>query len=161
MLPRGLSAHAAPPAEVAALRRMLPEARTAGTVVAGACSCDLVRPRLADPREDERHLRSRYFAMGLPRSRIVGELERHRRSADPPDPAASRGPALASFVAEHARNAGPTLYHLGFGPASHLDPPDPARLRTRAVAEVLERPGDWLQEGYPTLVVRQPGGATA
>jgi hypothetical protein len=56
-------------------------------------------------------------------------------------------------VAEHARNAGPTLYLLRFG----LEPPDPPpplqpphRMR---LAEVLADPDGWLIEDRPTLVL--------
>ena len=85
----------------------------------GACSGDLVRPRLADPVEDERELRARYQRAKLPRAEIIKELERHRRGPErrqvPPEGWAA---AVAAFVVEHARNAGPTLYLLHFGPRS-------------------------------------------
>ncbi|HWO62847.1 MAG TPA: hypothetical protein VNO31_22730, partial [Umezawaea sp.] len=103
MLPPGLAASAGTPAEVAWLRGVLPAAQTVAHLGVGACACDLVRPRDPNPREDERHLRERYFRMGLDRDTIVAELERHRRRRPPPPPEGWPR-ALAGFVAEHARN---------------------------------------------------------
>jgi hypothetical protein len=99
-------------------------------------------------------LRSRYKALGLPRDRIVRELERHRGSRpEHPDPAGGWRTALAAFVAEHARNAGPTLFRLTFHPA-----PDDAKIdRTplrRTVTEIRARPEGWLEEGRTILVLR-------
>ena len=64
-------------------------------------------------------------------------LERHRRRPRevPSDPAGD----LAAFVAEHARNAGPTLYLLRFGdPAPDRDAPIPPPV-TRSLADVRSR----------------------
>jgi hypothetical protein len=152
MLPPGIAADALPTVELARLRAMLPAAQTAAHLRVGPCSCDLVRPRQVDSREDERHLRLRYSKLGLPRDRIIRELERHRRSSAPTEPPAGWRAALAEFVAEHARNAGPTLYRLDFQPGG-TDAGD-ARARTRTVAEVRADPGGWLQEGQPVRVVR-------
>lgn len=152
MLPAGITADALPAAELTRLRAMLPAAQTAAQLRVGPCSCDLVRPRHADSREDERHLRSRYSKLGLPRDRIIRELERHRRAAAPAEPPAGWRGALAEFVAEHARNAGATLYHLAFQPGAR-DVGD-AQALTRTVAEVRADPGGWLEEGHPMLVVR-------
>lgn len=152
MLPLGLSAQPVPPPEAAAARRVLPGAGTVASLLVGACSCDLVRPRAAVPREDERHLRARYGALRLSRDDIIRRLERHRRR-----PAAAAGtpwPALlAGFVAEHARNAGTTLYTLGFGDGPRPAPSDP-RPVTRTASEVRELPDGWLEEDRPVLVVR-------
>jgi hypothetical protein len=152
MLPPGIAADALPAADLARLRTLLPSAQTAAHLRAGPCSCDLVRPRHADRREDERDLRQRYSRLGLSRDRIIGELERHRRHAAPSAPPGGWGAALAAFVAEHARNAGTTLYHLTFQPGA-----PPARGTpplTRTVAQVRAGPGAWLPEGAPVLVVR-------
>lgn len=154
MLPVGLSAQPVSAVETAALRRLLPNALTVATLLAGACSCDLVRARHADPREDERHLRTRYFAMKLARDRIIVELERHRRR-----PAAAATPdwgmtALRAFAGEHARNAGPTMYRLWFGPAGGAPSLSGARRVTRTVAEMRSRPSGWLEENATVLLIR-------
>jgi hypothetical protein len=90
--------------------------------------------------------------LGLPRDRIIRELERHRRGPLPPAPPGGWSAALAEFVAEHARNAGTTLYRLAFQPGGH--PGDDQPPLTRTVAEVRSDPGGWLREGAPVLVVR-------
>jgi hypothetical protein len=152
MLPPGMTADALPAGELTRLRSMLPAAQTAAHLRVGPCSCDLVRSRNLDSREDERHLRRRYSNLGLSRDRIIRELERHRRKSAPAEPQAGWRAALAEFVAEHARNAGPTLYHLAFQPNGR-DAGD-AQALTRSVAEVRADPGGWLEEGPPVLVVR-------
>lgn len=150
MLPPGLSAHPVSAAETVTARALLPGAQTVAELQAGACSCDLVRPRHPEPREDERHLRSRFARLGLRRDEIIRRLDRHRRRP----PIAGRGgpAALADFVIEHARNAGPTLYLLRFGEAAPIA--GPASYRT--VSEVRQRPDAWLEENRPLLVVRHP-----
>jgi hypothetical protein len=150
MLPAGIAADALPPAELARLRAMLPAAQTAALLRVGQCSCDLVRPRQVDSREDERHLRRRYSSVRLPRDQIIRELERHRGITTPAEPPTGWRVALAEFVAEHARNAGPTLYHLVFQPGDRAGDAAPV---TRTVAEVRADPG-WLEEGPPVLIVR-------
>lgn len=154
MLPAGLAAQPAEPGEAAKLRHLVPAAQTAAVLLVGGCSCDLVRPRHPDSREDERHLRDRYRKLGLPRSEIIRQLERHRRGG----PAGRQEPgawaaALAAFVAEHARNAGPTLYYLRFGPPQEPAPPPGAPVTLR-VADVRGAPDRWLNEQQPVLVVR-------
>jgi hypothetical protein len=151
MLPAGITADVLSTAELARLRALLPSAQTAAHLRVGPCSCDLVRPRHADSREDERDLRRRYAKLGLPRDRIIRELEQHRRDAAPAEPPGGWRAALIEFVAEHARNAGPTLYHLAFRPGES-DAGEP-RVLTRTVAQVRNDPGGWLEEGRPVLVV--------
>ena len=153
MLPAGMTAQPADPAAVASARALLPAAQTVATLLVGACSCDLVRPRLADQREDERHLRARFGALGLPRDEIIRRLERHRRrpGSDTPGP---WPPRLAAFVAEHARNAGPTLYTLAFGDQASGRKKVGLPPVVRTVAEVREHPESWLTEERPVLVVR-------
>ena len=156
MLPPGIAADALPTVELARLRAMLPAAQTAAHLRVGPCSCDLVRSRHRDSREDERELRRRYSSLGLPRERVIRELERHRCGALPIEPSTGWRAALAEFVAEHARNAGPTLYHLAFQPGGR-DAGD-ARPLTRTVGEVRADPEGWLQEGPPLIVVRETRG---
>jgi hypothetical protein len=152
MLPAGIAADVLPTAELARLRALLPAAQTAAHLRVGSCSCDLVRSRDVDSREDERDLRRRYSKLGLPRDRIIRELERHRRDAAPAAPPGGWRRALAEFVAEHARNAGPTLFHLVFQPDERADPKP--QVLTRTVAEVRADPDGWLEEGRPVLAVR-------
>ncbi len=152
MLPPGIAADVLPTAELARLRALLPSAQTAAHLRVGPCSCDLVRSRHADSREDERDLRRRYAKLGLPRERIIRELERHRRHAALSEPAGGWRGALTEFVAEHARNAGPSLYQLMFQPASG-DTQTP-QVRTRTALEVRDDPDGWLQEERAVLVVR-------
>ena len=153
MLPDGITADALPSTELTGFRVLLPTAQTAAHLRVGACSCDLVRPRLPDAREDERHLRARYKALGLSRDRIIRELERHRqRTPGIREPERGWRAALAAFVAEHARNAGPTLFRLTF----HPGPVEPATTDTpvrRTVSEIRARPEHWLEEGS-TIVLR-------
>jgi hypothetical protein len=145
MLPPGITADPLPSSELASFRTLLPPTQTAG---------DLIRPRLPDSREDERHLRARYKALGLPRDRIVRELETHRRAVPAvQEPVGGWRAALAAFVAEHARNAGPTLFRLTFHPAPGEARAAPPPLR-RTIAEIRAQPERWLEEGRPILVLR-------
>ena len=152
MLPAGIGAHTVGAAEATSARRMLPAAQTVATLLVGACSCDLVRPRAGDPREDERHLRERFGRMRIPRDEIIRRLERHRRR--PPQVPADARSDLAAFVAEHARNAGPTLYVLRFGEWDPDHGPRTAPAMSRRVADVRARPDGWLEEDRPVLVIR-------
>lgn len=153
MLPAGLAADLASSAPRAALQRLHPPARTVAELLVGACSCDLVRPRLADPLEDERELRARYQRMKLPRTEIIKELERHRRGpAWRQEPPIGWAAALLAFAIEHARNAGPTLYLLHFGPRSietswPTTPPKPT-----TVSDIRQQSRSWLPEGHPVVV---------
>lgn len=165
MLPAGLTADPLPSAELSRFRAILPSAQTAASLLVGACSCDLVRARLADSRDDERYLRERFRRAGLPRDRIIRELERHRRGGTAVEPPAGWRAALADFVAEHARNAGPTLFQLasyppvrettgdGLRASAPGTKPDVAPL-TRRVPEIRAAPERWLEEGTPVLVLR-------
>jgi hypothetical protein len=154
MLPAGLTAGGGTTAELAWLRGVLPTAQTAAHLRVGGCACDLVRPRDPDERQDERHLRERYFRMGLSRETIVAELERHRRRR-PPVPREGWPRTLAAFVAEHARNAGPTLYELRFGPAAEAtSPPDLTRAAALSLDRVRSDPEGWMEEGRPITVSR-------
>jgi len=153
MLPAGLSAQPAERSEQAVLRALLPSSVSGIRLLVGSCSCDLVRARHAEPREDERHLRTRYREEGAHRDAVIRALDRHRRGADARGRPGRWAEALSGLVAEHARNAGETLYLLTFGStAPTLGPVDPARMVVRTVAEVRSRPGDWLEEDRPTLV---------
>ncbi len=152
MLPAGLAAHPVGAAEAATFRRLLPSAQTVATLLIGGCSCDLVRVRHPDPREDERHLRTRYSRMQLARDQIILQLERHRHRPERSEPPDGWRNAVVAFAAEHARNAGPTLYLLQFSPG-YL-PPSQGRVVTRTRAEVVAGGGHWLEEDCPVIVVR-------
>jgi hypothetical protein len=154
MLPAGITADPLPSTELAGVRTFLRSAQTVAHLRVGACSCDLVRPRLPNTRDDERHLRTRYKALGLSRERIVRELERHRRaSPGVPEPEVGWRGALAAFVAEHARNAGPTLFQLTFHPGDDRPATAGGPVR-RTVSEIRAQPEHWLEEGRLTLVLR-------
>lgn len=153
MLPPGLAADLAPFPDRQTLKAIHPDAQTVARILAGRCSCDLVRRRLKDSREDERHLRERYRSAGVSRETTVKGLERHRQEASPRAPLEGWPPALAKFVAEHARNAGPSLYHLHFSPDAGLLPA-PAQVRHVSVSMVIASPNNWLVEAFPTMVSR-------
>jgi hypothetical protein len=154
MLPAGAKAELASYSDQQGLKSLHPSAQTVARILVGRCSCDLVRDRLRNTREDERHLRQRYRAIRLSRTHVIELLSRHRvdySRADAANP--SQWPeALAGFVAEHARNAGPTLYllHFGFeGPKVSVSRPAFNRLHA---GQVRLTPREWLVEGMPTLV---------
>ena len=153
MLPAGLVAQPADRAEHHRLLELHPSAKTVVQLVVGACSCDLVRRRHSDPRQDERHHRDRSRRAGGARGSLIAGLERHRLGAQVPAPPGGWPRALAAFVAEHARNAGETLYLLRF-----TLPEDSTTVRAAArrmtAAEVVARPDDWLAEHAPVIVGR-------
>ena len=152
MLPSGLTADLAPTAERARLSRLHPPARTVAQLLVGTCSCDLVRTRQESSLDDEREHRARYQRRRLSRDQIIRELERHRRGPVPrPEPPHGWRSALTAFVAEHARNAGPTLYLLEFLPHDTSSSSAAAPLR-RSVAEVRGSVETWLREGEPIVV---------
>jgi hypothetical protein len=154
MLPPGLTADLLPPAEQAVLRPHHPDAQTVARVLHGACSCDLVIPRHPVVKEDETRLRARYRDLGYSRVRVIHALDVHRRALEHRAQPAGHWPrAFATFVAEHARNAGPTLYYLHFSHDGLLGvaggPP-----RILLTADVRASPGTWLPEDVPVLVRR-------
>lgn len=151
MLPAGLAAHPADRADQQRLQTLLPPARTAIRLVVGECSCDLVRARHADPREDERHHRARFRQSGRTRDALLAMIAGHRRGDRIPAPAGGWPRALAAFVAEHARNAGETLYLLRFAEPGPTAGALAAPRRIRA-ADVLARPDGWLDEHGPVIV---------
>jgi hypothetical protein len=154
MLPPGLTADLLPPAEQAVLRPLHPDTQTVARVLHGGCSCDLVTQRRPVASEDESGLRARYRVMGYSRDRVLRALEVHRRALERRAQPAGHWPrAIAAFVAEHARNAGPTLYYLHFSHDGLLRAAGgpPRKVRT---ADVRSAPGEWLPEDTPLLVIR-------
>ncbi|TFG46438.1 MAG: hypothetical protein E4H41_02265 [Gemmatimonadales bacterium] len=157
MLPAGLTADLLPPAEQGELRALHPDAQTIARVLLGGCSCGLVTERKTPASEDEARLRVRYRELGYSRDQVVRALSVHRRALElRAQPAGHWPKAFAGFVAEHARNAGPTLYYLQFGHdgLQHVAGGAPRPILT---ADVRAFPGVWLPEDAPTLVVRDEG----
>ena len=152
MLPAGLTADLASAPDQQTLKAVHPPAQTVARILAGRCSCDLIRPRLDDPREDERHLRERYRGLKISRAATISALERHRHAA-PVRRHGSWSQQVGEFVAEHSRNAGATLYYLHFSPEA-----GPLRLlgepRSLTLPALQVAPSDWLLERRPTLVTR-------
>jgi len=154
MLPAGLVAQPADRADHHRLLQLHPSARTVVQLVVGACSCDLVRHRHSDPRQDERHHRDRSRRAGGARGSLIAGLERHRRGAQVPAPVGGWPRALAAFVAEHARNAGETLYLLQFTLPENSDTAVRPAARRMTAAAVVAQPDDWLAEHAPVIVGR-------
>lgn len=155
MLPHGLAADLLPPAEQVVLRRLNPDALTVARVLQGGCSCDLVTQRHPVASEDEARLRARYRGMGYTRERVIRALETHRRALERRAQPPGHWPRVfAGFVAEHARNAGPTLYYLHFSHDGLLTAAVGPATRVRT-AEVRANPGGWLPEDTPAFVVRE------
>jgi hypothetical protein len=156
MLPLGLTADGLGPDELPAFRHYHRDAQTAARLLYGACSCALVIERDPDGKGDEAHLRARARKLGLPRDAVLQMLERHRRAR--PLRHHSLGDwqrALVAFVAEHARNAGPTLYYRHFAAGGLRDALPPAEESvTVALDRVRAAPAEWLADDRPTLVVR-------
>ena len=152
MLPPGLSADLAAPRESGALRGRFPAGRTVARLLAGACSCDLYLRRDLQGRSEEAELRRRYRALGLARDARIRCLERHRRHGPVHRSPSEWAPLVAAFVAEHARNAGPTLYYreVSGGGLGAIEGAPVARL----VGDVLEHPATWLAEREPSIVTR-------
>jgi hypothetical protein len=157
MLAPGLAAELLERPEAQLLRDRHPDAQTVARLVHGACSCDLVRYRQPVSREDEAHLRTRYRALGLSRDDIIRALDNHRRALDRRQRAEGHWPqAVAAFAIEHARNAGPTLYYLGFSHDGRLRiPPDSGPPVTIPVSAVHQDPQGWLPETRLTMVQRK------
>ncbi|MDQ3136057.1 MAG: hypothetical protein M3Q93_00525 [Gemmatimonadota bacterium] len=157
MLPPGLSAQPADSADHHDLHALHPSGRTTVRLVVGACSCDLVRDRHPDPRQDERRHRDRFRRAGAPRAALIDALERHRRGAEVRPPAGGWPRALAAFVAEHARNAGDTLYVVRFtthATLQHTDHRPDQQVRRVSAADVVAFPARWLEERVRVIVSR-------
>jgi hypothetical protein len=151
MIPAGLTADLAAFPEQRALKALHPRAQTVARILAGRCSCDLIRPRLSDAKDDERHLRSRYRRLQVPRPAVIAALERHRRTGADHHPGDGWPTELSRFVVEHARNAGPTLYLLHFGSSESVAREHP-KVVLCSVSEVRRNPGGWLVEEAPAVV---------
>ena len=153
MLPPALRADALAPAQLPLLRAHLPGSQSAFRILHGACSCDLYLTRDPVAHTDETAVRARCQALSLGRDQIIAMLDRHRRARGlKPEPAAHWQRAVADFVAEHARNAGPTLYYRHFSP-DELSARPPHGAVTTVSADVVQRdPGGWLPEDRLVVV---------
>jgi hypothetical protein len=155
MLAPGLSAELLETGEARTLLRHHPDAQTAARLLHGACSCDLVRYRQPVSREDEAHLRSRYRKLGLSRDDMIRSLDTHRKALDRRQRPEGHWPqAIASFVVEHARNAGPTLFLLHFSHQGRLGIPAAAPAHI-PVSTVQQNPTGWLPEETLVMVERK------
>lgn len=157
MLPAGMSAHALAPDDDRRLRRAFRPARTVVRLLIGPCSCDLLLHRDPTAHTEERALRARYAATHH-RDDVIAAIAAHRSIPDPMEiePPEYWRRALAAFVAEHARTAGPAVYWLRFSLEGVAEsPPDPPSAgATITVGEVLRAPDTWLTEDVPIRVVR-------
>lgn len=154
MLPAGAAAHAAAPGEQSLLRDLLPAAQTIVELRRGPCGCDFFIQRDPEGRTDETHLRERGIRAGIARAELSGILQHHRQPQQRVKPLEHWQRAIAAFVAEHARNAGPSVYHRTFPAGRRRRSEAEPDLVQVTVSQVRERPADWLTEGRPTLVVR-------
>jgi hypothetical protein len=153
MLPAGVVADLVSPTLFRQWLERFPAARTVVTLRQGACACGLAGHRHADQQEEERRLRARYRQAGVGRDRVIPALDRHRRAPRGVGDSDQGAVTLAGFVAEHARNAGPSLYFLDFSPDPARMPPWPDSAPTAIfAAQVRAHPGTWLPEQTPVLV---------
>ena len=153
MLPEGVVADLVSPAVQRQWTERFPSARTVVTLRQGRCSCGLAGQRHEDNQEEERRLRERYRKARVARPEVIAALERHRRAPPHRPPLGRSVQALAVFVAEHARNAGPSLYYLDFSAESERMPPwSGLDAETLTAAQVRANPDTWLREQTPVLV---------
>lgn len=153
MLPEGVTAHAAAAGEQRLLLEHLPRAQTIVELRRGACGCDFFVQRDPANRTDETVLRERGIRTGVPRARLAEVIAAHRRPEKRAQPLAHWQQALADFVAEHARNAGPSVYHRSFTPGARPTR-TPEEAETVTVSHVRAEPAEWLKPDRVTLVVR-------
>lgn len=157
MLPAGMSAHALAPDDDRRLRRAFRPARTVVRLLIGPCSCDLLLHRDPIAHTEERALRARYAAAHH-RDDVIAAIDAHRAIPDPMEiePPGYWRRALAAFVAEHARTAGPAVFWLRFSleGAAESPPDPPGSATTVTVGEVLGAPDTWLIENVPIRVIR-------
>jgi hypothetical protein len=153
MLPEGVVANLVSPAVQRQWTKRFPSARVVVTLRQGRCACGLAGQRHEDNKEEERRLRERYRRAGVGRSQVITALDRHRRAPQHLPELDRSVQTLAGLVAEHARNAGPSLYFLDFSAESERMPPWPdTRPDTVTAAQVRANPGTWLPEQTPVLV---------
>jgi hypothetical protein len=153
MLPESIVANLVSPAVHRQWTARFPSARVVVTLRHGRCACSLAGQRHQDIKEEERRLRERYRRAGVGRSQVITALERHRRAPRLHPELDRSTQALANLVAEHARNAGPSLYYLDFSAESERMPPWPDTAPASVTAaQVRANAGTWLPELTPVLV---------
>jgi hypothetical protein len=153
MLPEGVTADLLNPSLQRFFQEQFHPGKTAILLRHGGCSCDLAGRRNPDTEEDERQLRARYRQEHADRSQVLEALDRHR--ARPRRPVRAPGhwsTALAGFVAEHARNAGPALYYLDFTPVLERMPPWSGAKEVHSQT-VHAQPAAWLPDRVPMVVL--------
>jgi hypothetical protein len=150
MLPPGVRADIVDAPVLARWRTALRGAHAAVHLRVGRCACRLLPARLAPAPDDEAALRAEHRRRRTPREQILAALERHRAGAA--DAELVPPGALAALIAEHARNAGPAVYALGFGAPGEVPPPA-ATLREVPLAEACAGEG-WLVEDTALKVRR-------
>ncbi len=156
MLPLGVAADLLTPSLQRFFAEKFHPARTAVLLRRGGCSCDLAGRRHPDATAGERELRSLYRREGASRATVITALERHRAEPwrGPPVVPGHWSTAMAEFAAEHARNAGPSLYLLDCSAEPERMPPWSAEpTPSRGATEVRARPAAWLPESGAVIVV--------
>ncbi len=158
MTPHGITVDLLPPADGHRLRELMPESQTCARFLSGKCSCDLFLRRDPVTHREDSELRQRWRKLGMNRQAILAATDRHRvtdRHRRAPlvrhSPDAWRT-VMAAFVAEHLRNAGPTLFLHQFSGDGHVHPASEAV--EVELSKVRRSPAGWLAEGVPTIVVR-------
>jgi hypothetical protein len=152
MAPQGITIDLLPPADGARLRALLPEAQTAVRFLSGKCSCDFFLQRDPVAHREESELRRRWRKLGMNRQAILAATDRHRRPPVLLHPPEAWRQGVAAFVAEHLRNAGPTLYLHQFSGDGHVHPAGDAT--ATELEKVRRNPAHWLPEETPVIVVR-------
>jgi hypothetical protein len=150
MLPAAFAADLVDPASQRLLKQRHPDAQTGAVLLRGRCSCALVVADAADGVW-EAELRKRYRAVKASRDAQIKALERHRALSGLRPQASGLGvKQFREFVAEHARNAGPSMFYLRFGvePFRPLEVV-PAPVVTEKATSLGE---DWLKEGEVVVV---------
>ena len=147
MLPTGFGADLVDPASQRLLKKRHLDAQTGAVLLRGRCSCALVEEGAADGVW-EAELRKRYRAAKSTRDDIIRGLERHRALAELR--AAKGTETFTTFVLEHVKNAGPSMFYLRFG----VDPflPLTAVPAPTVVERVASLDAGWLREGEAVVV---------
>ncbi len=148
MLPDGVAADLVPPSLRPIFLDQLLDGKTAAALTVGRCACGLVGGSDHHPDEDEKRLRDGYRKLRWTRKAVIETLERHRAGAQARGQRDDWGHAFRSFIVEHHRNAGTTLYLLQLGAV--VIPR--VRPQNHPIHEVWSPFSTWLPPGEPVLV---------